>query len=243
MEKNKSEKSNPVNREDLILQNPNALPIWHTIQIMELAKRLSECILAIEKYGDIPKIEEEMESIIHQLRRNAQFKIRVRTSKSNNDRISLLEKQAPPKDILNSAFKDLGKTNICEKESLERCLIYCLNLGYLCDPDNFLLATTTERIKILMMENLVIKKSCETLGYWTAKLEMMKQNKANVKPRTTKKEKHKEELKEWMKTMSRKECRLKAQKEFDVTDRAVLNYLKEIKDEETAFLRKKGDTA
>jgi predicted solute-binding protein len=71
----------------------------------------------------------------------------------------------------------------------------------------------------------------------------MKQNKDNVKQRTTTKEKRKAELKEWMKIMKIKDCRLRAQKEFDVTERTVLKYLQEIRDEKTAIMRKKGDTA
>lgn len=83
----------------------------------------------------------------------------------------------------------------------------------------------------------------EAIGYWKAKLEEKKRGQNNVKKRTDKKEEHKAQLKEMMKTMKRKECRIKAQQAFGVTDRTVLNYLKEIEEEKTAFLRKKGDIA
>lgn len=135
----------------------------------------------------------------------------------------------------------IGKSNVCEQQSLMMLKTACVTLGTSADERKKM--NDKEKYGFVLLEGRLRSKANEAIGYWTAKLEMMKQNKANVKPRTTKKEKHKEELKEWMKTMSKKECRLKAQKEFDVTDRAVLNYLKEIKAEETAFLRKKDDTA
>jgi len=97
--------------------------------------------------------------------------------------------------------------------------------------------------EFVMLEHDLRDISCEALGYWTAKLEMMKQNKNNVSRRTTTKEKRKTELKEWMKTMKAKEYRLKAMQKWDVSERTILNYEQEINGERTAILRKKDDTA
>lgn len=89
--------------------------------------------------------------------------------------------------------------------------------------------------KFALIDHMLRDISNEALGYWTAKLEIMKKNKMNVKTRTDKKEEHKNKLKEMLKTMSKKECRIKAQEKFGITDRTVLNYLHEIELEREGY--------
>ena len=100
-----------------------------------------------------------------------------------------------------------------------------------------------DTISFFMADWLATKLTDRAIGYWTRKLEEMDRAKKNVQKRTKTKEAHKTKLKEWMKSMKPKEYRRKAQEEFDVTERTILNYIKEIEQEKTAFLRKNTDTA
>ena len=102
----------------------------------------------------------------------------------------------------------------------------CNLLGLLYCSTNQL--TNEEKRYLKPLEDMVKRKLYEAIGYWTAKLEIMKQNQKNVKKRTTKKEDRKTELKEWMKSMKPNEYRLKAMQKWDVSERTVLNYLKEM---------------
>ncbi len=147
-------------------------------------------------------------------------------------------------EIINKVFsKQIGAINTRERKSLETFLICCLNIDYLYSPEIFDKATNREKSLIIMIDDVLVKTSLEALGYWTAKLEEMKRNKKSVKKRTDTKEDYKAKLKEMLKTMSKKECRIEAQAKFKVTDRTILNYLKEIKEEKTAILRKNKDIA
>jgi hypothetical protein len=142
-----------------------------------------------------------------------------------------------PNEIFADIDRTLGPLDIQSQNILEVCLKCLTSLLYL-RRDN-LKMTDDDNYSYVVCEEYVKARSFEALGYWTAKIKRNKQNDENVKARTNIKEKRKAQLREWMKTISTKDCRLKAQKEFGITDRAVLNYLKEIKDEKTAFLRKK----
>jgi hypothetical protein len=217
--------------------------IW---KIIEIAERLYECMYALHEYSDIPaygqyhqawkKANKEAKELGG--KRPAIIELKFFPPVLQKD---ILDNKQTPDDIFDSISELVTKKEIKDKQILEYCYRCCVGMIKLaCDVCKM----AKEDIDTYeCYSNHVLIKSHEALGYWTCKLEEMKRGKQNVKSRTDKKEKCKAKLKEWMKTMSKKECRLKAQKEFDVTDRAVLNYLKEIKDEETAFLRNNNDTA
>lgn len=147
------------------------------------------------------------------------------------------------KNILDHVTESRITVNIYERQSLEvladlGILLTSLRLEF--KNDEF---TKDDILRYRTLKHFLIMQSCEALGYWTAKFEMAKQNKNNVKTRTTKKEERKAMLKEWMQTMKAKEYRLKAMQKWDVSERTVLNYEQEIKGEKTAIMRKKDDTA
>jgi len=134
----------------------------------------------------------------------------------------------------------IGKCNVRERQSLMVLKTVCVALGMSADERRKM--TDKEKYGFVLLEGRLRSKSNEAIGYWTAKLEMMKQNKNNVKVRTTKKQKRKDLLRQWLKAMKTKELCLRAQKEFDVSERTILKYLQEIRDEETAILRNKDVT-
>ena len=209
------------------------------VRLLLLEYRIYKMMLALKNYGVSPRYYEGLD-IIDQAFKKAFRKLELGEScelRVSECAIPILEKKTL--DEIRKYFGLMLGMAIQKEDILDYCHKGC---GYLVHSleDDYM---NTERGKDEFKHwiDILFAKSNEAIGYWTAKLEMMKQNKDNVKPRTTAKEKHKAELKKWMKTMSKKECRLKAQKEFDVTDRTALNYLKEIKNEETAFLRKKDD--
>ena len=89
----------------------------------------------------------------------------------------------------------------------------------------------------MLTEHLIRSKASEALGYWTAKFEIMKQNKENVKTRTTNKEANKTKIKKWMKTMKPDKCRIKALTKLGIKDRTYLTYVHEIHEENNARIR------
>ncbi len=131
------------------------------------------------------------------------------------------------------------KFDIYKKESFDN-LLYALSLLTMniyknVTPDYLLILTKTE--------NIIREITCEAIGYWTAKFEISMQNKNNVKVRTTKKIERRARLKEWINSIDIKDLRIRAQNEFQCTDRTILNDLQKIRDEETRIMRKKSDHA
>ncbi len=252
MEKTKGKTSNPVKQDDSIktvhailskisdskFSNQSDLKILRNIRLIELTNRLTSCLDALEKYGEITI---RKESLHHQLRV---------LNESLKEDINLIEMPVEGHWFENKSFTEVSADefgnlrleNIHDQRSLNMFLRHCLTLLFF-NENSGVKMTDDEKREYNILEYLITGRAWETLGYWTAKLEIMKQNKDNVKQRTTTKEKRKAELKEWMKIMKIKDCRLRAQKEFDVTERTVLKYLQEIRDEKTAIMRKKGDTA
>lgn len=91
--------------------------------------------------------------------------------------------------------------------------------------------------------------SCEAIGYWTAKLERAITNQTNVSKRTNEKETNKKILKDWLSKIidlkDKKEVkalRLRAMDKFGKTERTILKWMQEIKEEST-LMRKKDEPA
>lgn len=245
MKKSKVKRSNPINKKNprqTIFSNPEAVHLLCFIGMTELAQRLSKCILALQEYDSFPTQSQMIDSISDTLNKGIQKGSHEIIFPIKKHDWSFMEKYQIAQEVFDSVFRDLGNENIHEKQSLELCLKYCVALFVLCDEGRFKM-TDDEKGKFNILEHLVIGKSNEVIGYWTAKLEMMKQNKNNVKIRTTKKDDRKTELKEWMKTMKAREYRLKAQQKWGVSERTVLHYEQEIRGEKTPIMRKKADIA
>lgn len=154
---------------------------------------------------------------------------------------------------LNLSFVKKGKTVKKVLEDILTGIVYLdqydLELWLKCCATLFLLAAnskyiTSEDDVALYDEALrrVIEKSNNALGYKKAELINKKRHRKNLDITTTRKQERINQLKEWMKTMKPKEYRRKAQDEWDLSERQVLNYIKEIREEEkTAILRKNND--
>jgi hypothetical protein len=235
MKKNKSKKSNPANQED----NASLLiTIFWTKSLME---RLSACLAKLEDYGDIPSFRESCFNIIKEYKTTGTIDFSKCELIEFDDLSFILEK--PSEEIINIIIEEAKQINIHISDSLASCIVFCMALLHLYKPAIRILLTEEDKIKLLIAERVAFQNAHEALGYWTAKLEEMKRNKKSVKKRTDTKEDYKAKLKEMLKTMSKKECRIEAQAKFKVTDRTILNYLKEIKEEKTAILRKNKDIA
>jgi len=102
-----------------------------------------------------------------------------------------------------------------------------------------------EEYRIFFKTEFILRdKAQQAIGYWSGKLKEKKSGRENAMVRTTKKEQSKDKIKTWIaEGMKTAAVRLKAQKEFEVTDRTVLNWLKEIKEEKAPVLRKKDGVA
>ncbi|HQP25885.1 MAG TPA: hypothetical protein PLP16_12005 [Smithellaceae bacterium] len=140
----------------------------------------------------------------------------------------------------------LYKSKISERKTLGDISLWCVIISIMyelfyedCSKNAGKVSIDLAMNALNLLDDRISRKAHETVGYWTAKLDEMRRNHENIKVRTDKKEKRKVQLRQWMKTMKPKALRIKAQDEFDVSERTVLNWLKEIRDEETAILRNK----
>lgn len=135
----------------------------------------------------------------------------------------------------------IEKCKITERECLEPLMFCCFNLSnqYLAKKKK----QNKDKEKFTELADILRSKSCEAIGYHTAQLKGKKQGLKNVAKRIETKKSNKAQLKEMMKTMKPKEYRLKAQQTFGVTERTVLNWLKEIREEKTPILRNNTDPA
>lgn len=167
--------ANPIDQIKAIWPNPRFIETWVWIEITETAKRLSECISALEEYGIVPTSPETLLKVLRDIKSD---KLVLKLSPSiKPDCLSFVEKQQTPKEFLINEFKDIAKTKIDKEKSLEVYLISCAKLLYLYGENMFPLATDEDKTMMFMSEHLIIKKSCEAMGYWAAKLEEMKRNK------------------------------------------------------------------
>ena len=245
MTKGKSKNSNSVNDKNI---DPYAdysindiIIDWFKYPTLHISQRIGTCIKAIQEYGDISsdlEIIEENIKYINDLVKSSKVN-QINTKKTENKlyRAIVGEKEFTAKNIFDSVVNNYREANICESQSLT-ILANCCSLLPMLERDEIGM-TAKDVLLSKKLEKLVLMKSAEALGYWTAKLEIMKQNKSNVEIRTSKKESRKAELKEWLTTMKPKECRRKAQQKWDVSERTVLKWLQEIRDEETSIMRKK----
>lgn len=170
-------------------------------------------------------------------------------------------------ETLSYIYDLLRKINIMEED----------DLSFLCDliwvflscGSDYQVMTEEEKERFMILEHFISARTREAIGYWTGRMPFVKTNTENVYSRTNDKEKRKVILKEWMadKKMTVKERHRKAMKEWDVSERTILNYEQQIREsekrkknkpmicdkepddeikwraEKTALLRKKDDIA
>jgi hypothetical protein len=239
---------------------------WKAMQLIVLGNKARLCILSIKKYltfpdtskatidlaalfknmlEDIQKFPQEiglseMEAAEYEFsiellgNEDASFAI-VAQKYSKQDDTDL-------KDLCDMTSKNIDKIKIHERQSLailsQAC--YLLGLRYIVEINT---CEKEDMRRFALLEHHLRDSTCEAIGYWSAKLKTMQQNQKNVRKRTTTKDNHKVQIVEWMKTMKPKDVRLLAQEKLDVTERTVLKYMQEIRDEQTAFVRNKDDTA
>jgi len=167
---------------------PKDIHNWRAENLIGLSKRLSATISAlkersvipIEERGAIPTLSESLSFIISMMQSGYKgFSYRLGLIINNNklldDKFALLGKKPTPTEILNSDFSKTFRELLNNKDtSLESCLLCCVYLSYLYDPDVFSLATNSEKKIIMMIETLITQRSCEAIGYSTAKLEQLK---------------------------------------------------------------------
>lgn len=240
---------------------------WKATQLTLLGYKLYACTETLKKYISFPNAKEVLKDVTEYyasliklienfpqdtgLSEEEAKEFIFYLSPTNDDKIPVTivaEKKAIGHKVgigiqeqLNRIEEILKTIKIRERQSLTDLSQSCIMLGshYLIEKN----IQKKDMRQFARLEHDLRDTSCEALGYWTAKLEIMKQNKDNVKTRTNKKEERKAELKEWMKTMKPKQYRLKAMQKWEVSERTVLNYIQEIEDEKTAIMRKKDDTA
>lgn len=176
MRKTINKKSNLIDQKKAIWPNPKLIEIMVMLEITEISKRLSDCISALGEYGNVPMFPQAWFEILHDIKRSDEFVLKL-SPRIKPGIFSFKEKQQTPKEFLDNEFKDIGKANIEKQESLEVYLIGCIKLLHLYDEKIYSLATDKDKMMMLMSEHLLLKNSCEAIGYWTAKLEEMKRNK------------------------------------------------------------------
>lgn len=198
-----------------------------------LIDRLQECIKAQSEYNDIRTIEQILMDGDRKISGGKCPKTHDAMSRTEFDRLT---------DMLVMLTGD-ANSNITNKQSLSVLFSCCLLLNRIDVYNLDFQPTFVDVMKYHTNKCFTMNKAHEVLGYWQPKAKQGKTNKENVKTRTTKKEERKDKIKEWMKTMKPKDCRLYAQKEFQVSERTILKYLQEIRDEETAIMRTKDVTA
>ncbi len=167
---------------------PRDIHNWRAENLIGLSKRLSATISAlqergvipIEERGAIPTLADSLPFILSMMQSGYKgFSYRLGLIINNNkfldDKVALLGKKPTPTEILNSDFSKTFRELLNNKEtSLESCLLCCVYLSYLYDPDVFSLATNSEKRIIVIMESLITQRSCEAIGYATAKIEQIK---------------------------------------------------------------------
>ena len=266
MKKTKGKKENNMDTDVLTPDDLARFLRWKATQLTILGHKLEYCIEALKKYIFLPNSKEVLSNItenynflmdsLKKFRQDTELseeeeKEYIFCLEATNDdkspvalvaRYKTTEHEVCIQDHLNRIEEILKTTKITERQSLTALCQCCIILGlqYWFKKDD---VQKKDMRQFARIEHKLRDVSCEALGYWTAKLEMMKQNKKNVKIKTTRKDERKTELKEWMKTMKAKEYRVKAMQKWGVTERTVLVYEQEIRGEKTPILRKKDDTA
>lgn len=265
----KSKKSTISEKSEIVFLKYKPIDSYFKFAI--LAYRLQQCIHALNEYSNIPTQNDASTFVIKELseseaEKNLKALLSGKTlpqSKREDDNIKELIRDCTNalyslEEILKSMDKSernhvnsihryvfnniIQKSDISDEQSLQSlCDACCLFSLPQHNPGKKI--SDNDIKEVMNIEQLLITKVGEALGYWTVKLAAKKRGKNSVKKRTDIKEEYKSKLKEMMKTMKPQEYRLKAQQVFGVTDRTVLNWHKEIKEEKTAILRKNTDTA
>jgi len=236
MPKSKKKKTISIDREKS-LSFQNSLLGWKAKDLLSLGLTLFICMHSLRKYRHFP---EEL-SVDKHLWFSESFPIWQEHIAKKCADIGVSNRE----EMLSYVIETAKSNKINEMRCFERlslsCYLLCFAYGKDIMPGNNM--SKADITKFVAFERVIRDESNKALGYWICKLEEMKRGKKNVAKRTIEKESNKAKLKEFMQTMKPEEYRLKAQKDFGVTDRTVLNWLKEIQSEKTALLRKNKDTA
>lgn len=215
------------------------------ITLFVLVERIRSIKKALNQYGILPYFDDHVKHVSFRLQeclKSAKDKAIIKNVKEDYFRLCKMYPEKNHEEI-KTYISQLCRIKIQDKnifDYLFNCCHYIMCLHGINDS-----AKTKDSIKTYEeCERVLLMTGYEAVGYWTAKLEDMKQGKKNAMKRTDKKEARKAELRKWIAAgMKPAEYRLKAQQEFEVTDRTVLNWLKEIKDEKTSVLRKNNGIA
>lgn len=265
MIKSKKKKVINNNHDDFVSTDIDKFLRWKALQLVVLGYRMFASIKALKQYLSFPCQEEVLISItdnitgmidaiknFNQLAGISEeeaggYNFYITSIDEKNPLTILAEKKHREDEVtfqehlqkIETFLKTITITDLQSFAELSQCNM-AFGTHYFLSKDKIL---KKDMRKFALLEHKMRDTSCEAIGYWTAKLEEKKRNQENVKTRTTKKEKNKAILKEWMTTMKPNEYRLRAQKEFEKTERTILKWLQEIKDEKTAIMRKKDVTA
>lgn len=235
MTKAKSNRStiNQNNNINITYENLSKQRQHSVIFLFELMQRLLRTMWALEakkgvQYGNIPFYGEGF----NWLRNEAKAALLAGHDLSIpvlNDYNFPFSAQEKPEDIFSFIRENINPLNIQNEENLTLCFLCCMALMTLNDKNCKM--TDEENFTYFIQEHFITVTSYETIGYWTKALEEKKKGKDKVRSRTVKKEERKIEMKEWMKTMKIKDCRIMAMQKWGVTERTILLYEQELKDE------------
>lgn len=187
-----------------------------------LIDRLQECIKAQSEYNDIRSHE--------QILMDGNRKIICDRDNKTGDAMSRTEFNTSM-DMLTILPQD-AMSNIHDKQSLSILLFCCLVINNIDVYHLNFRATRDDIITYHVNKCYAMNKSYEALGYWQPKAKQGEINQKNVQIRSKEKEARKAMMQEWLKTMTRNQCRRKALLELGVEDRTIQTYLHEILDKE-----------
>ena len=230
--KSRKKKSATVNPEILPVANLDSLLKWKALQLIVLGHKIFVCMFALKEYSNFPSDLAVYRHIYESSKTNQENTVTLIATKCADLNINTLQ------ECFNYVEENIKKSKIYERQSLEFLNLSCWILGVHSYEKDI---QEKDMIKFVHLEQILRNISCEAIGYWTAKLEEMKHGKNNAHKRTEKKEERKTKLREWMRTMKPKDYRLRAQKEFDITERTVLNWIQEIRSEKPPVLRKNSE--
>jgi len=191
--KKNQKKTVKVNQKQSSSDNLKTHLLWRAKQLFILHRRLSKCILALNQHGDVP------DDIAMNAIANKYLSLKIDFEKD-------IKKHGTSKilginnfeDILSIA-DDAIKNRINNPRILQslRYACLCLSLFY---TSNYQDMEIQDIKKYTAIENLLNGKSHEAIGYWTAKLEIMKTNKEHgAKAMQDKGDKNKEAIRQIIK--------------------------------------------
>lgn len=213
-------------------------------QLFILAHQLKASIQPIQKRKKIPTyIEAASEIVKDSLASPEQFTLSVFNKKAKETCRKIIgTKKVTALGIINYVTERLNKLDVKKIECLEILSHCCFCFSSLTFPEIDIEMNRGEKFLYEDLKPQLMRISNGALGYWTKEQEIRKQKRDNLEITTIRKEERKTELRGWIETKKKpKEYRIEAQQKWGVSERTVLKYEQEIRDEKTAILRKNND--